>query len=72
MNEIKLNVAIQQFLVPRLCAILSMTEILDILSTKRQLIFAGLSLSLRGIVFLNIAMSTVECQCSREAAFFHA
>ena len=46
MNEIKLNVAIQQFLVRRLCAILSMTEILDILSTKRQLIFAGLSLSL--------------------------
>jgi len=32
----------------------------------------SLSLSLRGILFLSVALSTVERQCSREAAFFHA
>jgi len=32
----------------------------------------SLSLSLRGILFLSVALSTVECQCSREPAFFHA
>jgi len=39
---------------------------------EEALIPITLSLSIRGALFKSIAVSTIECQCSQEAAFFHA
>ena len=58
-------------------AALSTKHLAALITSKRTpriglLFFKPLSLCLHSILFVSVALSTVERQCSREAAFFHA